>query len=157
MEILIKQAYDEPENIKTLFREYTAMLGVDLSFQDYDEKIKTLPGKYSPPYGRLYLAEYGGKLAGCAALRPINKEICEMKRLYVKPEYRKFGIGKLLAQTLIDDARKIKYKTILLDTLAILDAAVIMYKKLGFTETEPYYDNPLDNVIYMRMELAANE
>lgn len=80
-----------------------------------------------------------------------------MKRLYVKPEYRKFGIGKLLAQTLIDDARKIKYKTILLDTLAILDAAVIMYKKLGFTETEPYYDNPLDNVIYMRMELAANE
>lgn len=157
MEILIKQAYDEPENIKTLFREYTAMLGVDLSFQDYDEEIKTLPGKYSPPYGRLYLAEYGGKLAGCAALRPINKEICEMKRLYVKPEYRKFGIGKLLAQTLIDDARKIKYKTILLDTLAILDAAVIMYKKLGFTETEPYYDNPLDNVIYMRMELAANE
>lgn len=157
MEIQVKPAYDKPEIIKTLFDEYAAMLGVDLCFQDYDNEIKTLPGKYAPPYGRLYIAEYEGKPAGCAALRPINQEICEMKRLYVKCEYRKLGIGILLAETLINEAKIIPYKTILLDTLTRLEAAVKMYKKLGFRETAPYYDNPLDNVIYMRMELDRCE
>ncbi|HEX3010846.1 MAG TPA: GNAT family N-acetyltransferase [Syntrophomonadaceae bacterium] len=153
MKIIIKPAYDEIENIKTLFKEYKQMLGVNLDFQNYEQELDQLPGKYALPNGRLYIACNDDKAIGCIALRKINGAACEMKRLYVRPEFRGHKIGQMLAEQILADAAKLKYKYILLDTLTKLKSAVILYKKLGFYEIEPYYQNPLENVIYMRLEL----
>lgn len=155
MEIDIKAAYNDLENIKLLFNEYTTMLGVNLTFQGYDEEIKNLPGKYALPYGRLYIAYYNNKAAGCIALRKFENDGCEMKRLFVRPEYRHLKIGKKLVDKIIEDARelKYKYKYMVLDTLSNLHEAVSLYRKSGFQEVEAYYENPLDNVLYFKLEL----
>lgn len=153
MKIIIKPAYDEIENIRILFTEYKQMLGVNLDFQNYEQELEQLPGKYALPDGRLYIACNDDQATGCIALRKINVENCEMKRLYVRPEFRGHKIGQMLAEQILADAAKLKYKYILLDTLTTLKSAVILYKKLGFYEIEPYYQNPLENVIYMRLEL----
>lgn len=153
MEIDIKAAYNDLENIKLLFNEYTTMLGVNLTFQGYDEEIKNLPGKYALPYGRLYIAYYDNKAAGCIALRKFENDGCEMKRLFVRPEYRHLKIGKKLVDKIIEDARELKYKYMVLDTLSNLHEAVSLYKKSGFQEVEAYYENPLDNVLYFKLEL----
>jgi len=153
MEIKIKPAYDEIKSIKTLFAEYTQMLGVNLDFQNYEKELEQLPGKYALPDGRLYIAYAENKAAGCIALRRIDDAICEMKRLYVRPEFRGQKIGQMLAGQIIEDAAKLKYDFMVLDSLATLKSAVTLYKKLGFYEIEPYYQNPLDNVIYMRLAL----
>ena len=153
MEIDIKAAYNDLENIKLLFNEYTTMLGVNLTFQGYDEEIKNLPGKYALPYGRLYIAYYDNKAAGCIALRKFENDGCEMKRLFVRPEYRHLKIGKKLVDKIIEDARELKYKYMVLDTLSNLHEAVSIYRKSGFQEVEAYYENPLDNVLYFKLEL----
>lgn len=153
MKITIKPAYDEINSVKALFTEYTQMLGVDLDFQNYQQEVDQLPGKYALPDGRLYIACAEGKAVGCIALRRIDDAVCEMKRLYVKPEFRGHKVGQLLADRIIEDAAKLKYEYIVLDTLTKLQNAVNLYKKLGFYEIGPYYKNPLKNVIYMRKEL----
>lgn len=149
-------AYDDLETLKTLFNEYTSALGIDLAFQHYEEELRDLPGKYALPFGRLYLI-YDGHPAGCIGLRPLSKYHCEMKRLFVRPEFRGKGFGKILAQKILDDAKDIGYTKIYLDTLLSLDTAVKMYKKMGFRLTEPYYDNPYPNVAYFCMELSTSK
>lgn len=153
MSLMIKAAYDDLENIKTLFREYTNMLGVDLAFQGFEEELKKLPGKYSLPNGRMFTAYYNGKLAGCIALRSFGENGCEMKRLFVRPEFRKCHIGEVLVDKIIKDAKDIGYKYMVLDTLSTLIGAVNLYRKKGFKVIEAYYENPLENVLYFKLDL----
>lgn len=153
MSLKIIAAYDDLENIKTLFTEYTNMLGVDLAFQGFEEELKGLPGKYSLPKGRLFTAYYDNKLAGCIALRPFGENGCEMKRLFVRPEFRKCHIGEILVDKIIEDAKNIGYDYMVLDTLTTLTGAVNLYRKKGFIEIEPYYENPLENVLYFKLDL----
>jgi len=152
MKVSVKPAYDQIDNVKVLFAEYTQMLGVNLNFQNYKQELDQLPGKYALPDGRLYIAWVEDTAAGCIALRRINDQACEMKRLYVRPEFRGFKIGQMLADQVIADARQLKYDYMLLDTLKKLESAVTLYKKLGFYEIEPYYVNPLEDVVYMRLD-----
>lgn len=147
----IKLAYDEIGNVKILFQEYITMLGEDLTFQDYENELKNLPGKYKLPKGRLYTAYFENELAGCIALRPLEGNKCEMKRLYVRPKFRGKKIGKLLANMVIEDAIVLGYKSMLLDTLISLNSAVHLYKSLGFKEIAPYYYNPLKDVLYFEL------
>ncbi len=149
----IKPAYDRLDEVITLFREYHKMLGVDLNFQDFEKELKTLPGKYTTPDGRLYVIYLEGKLAGCIALRRYDETRCEMKRLFVRPQFRGLRLGQILAEKIIQDAKGIGYEEMILDTLASLESAVYMYRKMGFEEVEPYYDNPLDDVIYFKLKL----
>ncbi|MDD2587184.1 MAG: GNAT family N-acetyltransferase [Syntrophomonadaceae bacterium] len=153
MKVRIKPAYDEIDSVKELFTQYTEMLGVNLDFQNYEQELEHLPGKYALPDGRLYIACADNKAIGCIALRKINDTICEMKRLYVRPEFRGKKISQLLAEQIISDAAKLKYEYMVLDTFTSLKSAIALYKKLGFYEIEPYYQNPLENVVYMRLEL----
>lgn len=146
-------AYNDLETLKKLFEEYTSSLGIDLSFQNYEEEMHNLPGKYALPHGRLYII-YDGLAAGCVGLRSLNRLHCEMKRLYVRPNFRGKGFGKILAEKVISEAKTEGYTKMYLDTLLSLDTAVKMYKKLGFRETEPYYNNPYPNVAYFSMELG---
>lgn len=153
MDFIIKEAYHNLEDVKRLFKEYTEMLGVDLSFQHYDEEIAGLPGKYGKPYGRLYLAYHDAKAAGCIALRRFDQNTCELKRLYVRPEFRGKKAGEKLMKKAIADARMIGYKRICLDTLFTLQNAVHLYRNLGFYEIPAYYHNPLKNVLYFSIDL----
>lgn len=149
----IKTAYDRLDEVRTLFREYHKMLGVDLCFQNYEEELASLPGKYLPPDGRLYLIYLEGKLAGCIALRRFDETRCEMKRLFVRPQFRGLRLGQILAQHIIDDAKAIGYQAMVLDTLKSLESAVTMYRRMGFEEVAPYYDNPLNDVLYFQLTL----
>lgn len=136
-----------------IFREYQVSLGIDLCFQDFEQELAALPGKYAPPQGRLYLAFIDEKLAGCIALRPYQEEVCEMKRLYVRPQYRGQYLGLLLAREIIDEARKIGYRKMVLDTLDTMTGAQKLYRSLGFQEIEPYCFNPIDGALYMSLNL----
>lgn len=156
MSIEIQLAYNQLNEIKELFAEYTDMLGVDLSFQDYDKEINTLPGKYALPGGRLYIALCDHALAGCIALRPMDEKCCEMKRLFVRPQYRGLKIGKLLIDTIIAEAQSMQYEYMVLDTLASMEKALSIYKRLGFQEIEPYYHNPIQGAVYLRLDLRKH-
>lgn len=156
LSIKIYLAYDEIENVIELFKEYAKWLGIDLCFQNFDEELKTLPGLYALPKGRLYIARYEGKLAGCAALKPVENNKCEMKRLYVKPEYRGHKIGKILVDKIINDAKNMKYNAMLLDTLTSFKEALALYRQKGFCDTKPYYKNPSENVVYMSLDLQKD-
>ncbi len=140
-----------------VFREYGASLDIDLCFQNFEDEIASLPGDYAPPAGQLLLAYVGGELAGCGALRRFadadDANACEMKRLYVRPAYRRFGLGRLLAQALLDEARRAGYSAILLDTLDDMEAARELYASLGFVEIPPYYFNPIPGAHYLKAEL----
>lgn len=147
-----------PEDIeaaRALFREYQQALGVDLCFQGFDEELATLPGKYAPPDGRLFLVKRGDAVAGCIALRRLDDAAGEVKRLYVRPGYRGFGLGPMLAMALLDAARVVGYRRLVLDTLADMKAARALYQALGFREIAPYYENPLPGAIYMALDLAS--
>lgn len=141
-----------------LFREYGASLGVDLGFQNFDAEVASLPGAYAPPAGCLLLASVGGELGGCAAFRPIvvaaHAGACEMKRLYVRPAFRRYGLGRLLAEALLDAARRAGHRSMLLDTLGNMSAAQKLYASLGFEEIEPYYRNPFPDVLYLKANLT---
>lgn len=160
MEIKMLPAYDHPQEVGLLFKEYTDMLiAGDPSFkkyldiQHYDEEVAHLEAKYGAPDGRLYLAYWDGELAGCIGLRKIDEEACEMKRLYVRPAFRGKHIGDRLVEKIIGDAREIGYSRMLLDTLPFLKSAIHMYRKYGFYEVESYNDSPMDTSIYMRLDL----
>ena len=140
-----------PEQIGTvaaLFREYASSLGVDLSFQHFEEELASLPGDYAPPRGRLLLAS-----EGCVALRPLDGDICEMKRLYVRPSARGTGLGRALIERAIDEARAIGYRAMRLDTLPAMHAAKSLYRELGFREIEPYRFNPVEGTKYFELNL----
>ncbi len=160
MSIELVEAYTHKEEVKALFNEYTQML-IDgdsnfkdyLGLQNYEHELENLEDKYGLPYGRLYLALYDRVLAGCIALRKIDNENCEMKRLYVKPRFRGKKIASFLVQHIIEEAREIGYKHILLDTLPFLETAINMYKNYGFYEIESYNNSPMDNLIYLKYDL----
>ena len=160
MGIKIIPAYDHSQEIRELFSEYTEMLiSGDPAFkeyletQNYDDELEHLEDKYGMPAGRLYLAYCDGKTAGCIGLKKLDDDNCEMKRLYVRPEFRGRKIGGLLIQKIIDDAKTIGYKHMLLDTLPFLESAVHMYKKWGFYEIGCYNDSPMESSIYMQLDL----
>ncbi len=160
MDIKITPAYGEREEISILFSEYTDMLTANdesfkkyLDIQHYDEEISHLESKYGMPDGRLYLIHCDRKLAGCIGLRKIDNQSCEMKRLYVRPEFRGKKLGNILVEKIIADAREIGYSYMLLDTLPFLQSAICMYKKFGFYEIESYNNSPMDTSIYMKLDL----
>lgn len=160
MNIEIIPAYQHQQEIGALFSEYTDMLiAGDSSFrkyldiQHYDEELAHLEMKYGAPDGRLYLARCDGAAAGCIGLRKIDKQTCEMKRLYVRPRFRGNRIGEQLVQKVITDAREIGYSAMLLDTLPFLEPAIRMYQKFGFYPIDCYNDSPLSSSIFMRLEL----
>lgn len=160
MSVKILSAYHSVREIGELFSEYTDMLiAGDSSFkkyleiQNYDEELRHLEVKYGLPYGRLYLAYCGGKLAGCIGLRKIDDENCEMKRLYVRPQFRGQQVGRQLVEKILGDAREIGYSHMLLDTLPFLQSAVKMYKAYGFYEIPCYNNSPMDSSIYMKLDL----
>jgi putative acetyltransferase len=139
---------------RELFLEYAQSLGFSLCFQNFDQELAELPGDYAPPEGRLLLAEYDGHVAGCVALHKLDAEACEMKRLYLRPQFRGKGIGRLLANKIIADAREIGYRRMRLDTVEpVMKDAVAMYRKLGFKDIDPYRPNPMAGAMYMELEL----
>lgn len=153
LELIDSATHPYLEATRDLLREYQRSIGVDLCFQDFEKELLELPGKYLPPDGRLYAALVGEKLAGTVALRRHDAQAAEMKRLYLRPEFHGMGLGKLMAQHIIEDARQAGYARILLDTLSSMKAAQGIYKKLGFTETDAYAFNPVVGVKYMALQL----
>lgn len=153
MEITIKPAYDELESVKVLFHEYADMLGIDLYYQSFEQELDSLPGKYAPPEGRLYIAQCDGRAAGCVALRALGGVRCEMKRLFVRPEYRCLGIGKRLVMRVVEDATALHYRQMCLDTLLSLEKAVALYEAVGFRRIEPYCFNPTADALYYGLDL----
>lgn len=143
--------------VRDIFREYAHQLGVDLCFQGFEEELAQLPGDYAAPRGTLKLALVDGQIAGCCALRPLDSSdypnAAEMKRLYVRKPYRRFGLGRQLAETVLDVARTEGYHSVLLDTLDEMEAARALYVDLGFEEIAPYYHNPLAGAHYLKVDL----
>lgn len=140
-----------------IFREYAIGLGVDLCFQDFDAELADLPGEYGAPRGALLLAKVDGAMAGCCALRPLDSSdyanAAEMKRLYVRSDYRGLSLGRQLAEAILDTARIAGYDSVLLDTLDEMEVARAMYEDLGFKEIPPYYHNPLSGAHYLKVDL----
>ena len=153
MEFLQAESEAHVEEARRLFREYEASIGVDLCFQNFQSELDGLPGDYAPPSGRLVLAREGEGTAGCVALRKIDDGVCEMKRLFVRPQFRGTGLGRRLAERLISDARLIGYERMRLDTLPSMREAQALYRKLGFVETQPYRFNPVEGTLYMELIL----
>lgn len=142
---------------REILREYADSLAIDLSFQDFDTELASLPGDYAPPGGRLLLAYVGGQLAGCGGLKALtdvdHANACEMKRLFVRPAFRRFGLGRAIAEAVLDEARRAGYSVVLLDTLDEMESARELYATLGFEEVAPYYYNPIPGAHYLKMEL----
>ncbi|MFC5497141.1 GNAT family N-acetyltransferase [Caenimonas terrae] len=145
------------EAVREIFREYAQGLGVDLCFQDFETELATLPGEYAPPRGTLLLATVDGRLAGCCALRPMDAadypNAAEMKRLYVRRAFRGLGLGRQLAEAVLDAARQAGYSSVLLDTLDDMEAARGLYEDLGFEEIPPYYHNPIAGAHYLKADV----
>jgi len=153
--IQVNQEGSFMNEVRTLFREYEKELNENLCFQSFEEELKNPLTKYGPPKGVLYIAEWNKETAGCIALMTLKEKTeCEMKRLYVRPQFRTHQIGKALVEQLLKDASALGYKKMKLDTLQKLQAAISLYKKTGFVETTAYYENPLDEVMYMEQILS---
>jgi putative acetyltransferase len=153
VQILPAQTERDLHIVHDLFQEYADSLELDLCFQNFAEELATLPGKYAPPSGRLLLAACEETIAGCVALRGIAPGIAEMKRLYVRPAFRRKRIGRLLAEAVIEAARRIGYIRMRLDTLGTMREAIALYQSLGFGRIPPYYDNPSDCAVFMELVL----
>lgn len=160
MAVEIKLAYDAQEEVSALFREYTAMLLENdpsfaeyLAIQHYDAEVRHLEDKYGLPSGRLYIAWVDEQAVGCIGLRRLDATRCEMKRLYVRPGFRGHHLARRLVETILDDARAIGYREMLLDTLPFLENAIELYRRFGFYETGAYNDSPMDTTIYMKLDL----
>lgn len=143
--------------VRSIFREYAASLGVDLCFQDFETELAHLPGDYDAPRGALLLAEVEGAIAGCCALRPLDNadypNASEMKRLFVRKAFRGFGLGRELAEAILDRARQSGYACVLLDTLDAMESARALYADLGFEEIPPYYHNPISGAHYLKVDI----
>jgi len=135
--------------VTSLFREYAQSLGIDLSFQNFEAELTTLPGKYRAPAGQLLLAWQGEEVLGCIALRPVSDDTCEMKRLYVRPQARGERLGRRLVEQLCTEARQVGYRRIVLDTLPSMGEAVHLYQSLDFQVTDPYIFNPLPGALFL--------
>ncbi|MEF3275544.1 MAG: GNAT family N-acetyltransferase [Chloroflexus sp.] len=155
LHVVVEQAAtpSQLDQIRELFREYAASLPIDLGYQGFAAELATLPGVYAPPQGRLWLALVNGIAAGCIALRPLTGDICELKRLYVRPPFRNDGLGWHLASRLIAEATAIGYQLMRLDTLPSMQQAIRIYERLGFTRCAPYYPTPIAETIFMERRL----
>ena len=144
--------------VRAIFQEYADSLDVDLEFQNFADELAHLPGEYSAPRGLLLLAEVDGSIAGCCGLRPLDSvdyaNAGEMKRLYVRKAFRGFGLGRLLAEAILDAAHQAGYACVLLDTLDGMEAARALYAELGFTEIPPYYHNPVSGSHYLKADIG---
>ncbi len=151
------QTPDELQATRLIFEEYATQLGIDLGFQDFDAELANLPGEYAAPRGALLLALVDGEIAGCCALRSLDaadySSACEMKRLFVRKAFRRFGLGRQLAEVIIDAARIAGYRHLLLDTLSDMESARALYKDLGFEDIPPYYHNPIAGAHYLKVDL----
>lgn len=154
MKLIQATSDEEIRQARQLFEEYAAWLGLNLCFQNFDKELAELPGPYAPPSGRLFLAYDNDQLAGCIALRQIGDGISEMKRLYVRPEFRGQGLGRGLTENLLREAGEIGYRRVRLDTLpGKMDQAIAMYRALGFKNIAPYYNNPVVGAAFMELVL----
>ncbi len=138
---------------RALFEEYAESLGVDLCFQNFSQELATLPGDYAPPAGALLLAWIEGNAVGCVALRRLDEECCEMKRLYVRPDARGHRLGRLLAESIVVAGKELGYRRMRLDTLPSMQTAIALYHSLGFREISPYRNNPVPGAVYLEKEL----
>jgi len=156
--IIPAETADLISTARELIMEYAAWLEFKLCFQGFDEEMRTLPGTYAPPSGRLLLALWDQRPAGVIALRALDEPgLCEMKRLYVRPEFRGHGIGRILAERVIADAAEIGYSRIRLDTIqGKMGEAIAMYRRLGFRETAPYYSTPVGQTLFMELALDSS-
>jgi putative acetyltransferase len=158
MKLIQVKSDQEVQQARLLFEEYATWLGFSLCFQNFDKELAGLPGDYSPPTGRLLLAVENDQVAGCVALRKIGEGTGEMKRLYVRPEFRGKGLGRTLTETVIKAARDLGYERLRLDTLpGKMDQAIAMYRSLGFRSIESYYNNPYADAAYMELTLNRKE
>lgn len=159
-QLLTPTTPEQLDATRTIFREYAHGLGVDLCFQNFEDELAQLPADYAPTRGSLLLAMHGDEVAGCCALRPLDNvdvaNAAEMKRLYVRPAFRGLGLGRKLAQAILDDAMRLGYDCVLLDTLDDMEAARAMYEDLGFVEIPPYYHNPLPGAHYLKVDIRAD-
>lgn len=154
MNLIQASSTEEVQQARQLFEEYAAWLGINLCFQNFDREFAELPGDYAPPSGRLFLADDGDDVMGCVALRKIGDRVGEMKRLYVRPQFRGRGLGRTLTEKLIAEAKQIGYASLRLDTLpGKMDQAIAMYRSLGFREIPPYYKNPVAGATFMELDL----
>ena len=143
------------DEARTLFKQYEASLGISLCFQSFEQELANLPGNYAPPSGRLLLARIGGDVTGCIALRRMDDGACEMKRLYLRPEFRGTGLGAKMVEAILEEARQIGYSKMRLDTLpGRMDKAITLYRSIGFKEISPYYNNPSSEALYMELDLT---
>jgi len=155
MQRIHAESAEHLEAVRCLFREYAEALGIDLGFQGFEEELAGLPGRYAPPEGRLLVALVDGKAVGCVALRKLEQGICEMKRLYVCPAHRGRGLGRRLAQAILEEARGIGYQRMRLDSLLSLNEATALYRSLGFVEIPAYTHNPLPEALFMELVLEG--
>ena len=158
IEFITPESPEELDATRQIFSEYAQQLGIDLCFQNFDAELANLPGEYAPPGGALLLALVDGEIAGCCALRGLDSvdypNAAEMKRLYVRKAFRRFGLGRQLAEAVLDIARIDGYSCVLLDTLDDMESARALYAELGFAEISPYYHNPIPGAHYLKVDLA---
>ena len=158
MDIFQAHSDDDIQRARVLFEEYASDISISLCFQNFDRELKNLPGDYAPPDGRLLLATEDDQLAGCIALRKLEPGVCEIKRLFVRPAYRGKRLGKVLIESIIDEARKLGYTTMRLDTLpGRMDKAIALYQSIGFVEISPYCENPVEGAKFMELDLQPRE
>ena len=157
LQFITPDSADDLAATRQIFTEYASQLGIDLCFQNFEDELASLPGEYSPPRGALLLALVDGEVAGCGGLRPLDSvdypNAAEMKRLYVRKAFRRFGLGRQLVEALLDAARVAGYHSVLLDTLDDMESARALYTDLGFEDIPPYYHNPLAGAHYLKVDL----
>jgi len=154
MQIILGESDEDLARTRALFLEYAASLSFNLCFQNFEKELAELPGEYGPPDGRLLLALHETDAAGCVALRKIGDGVCEMKRMYVRPQFRGKGIGRALALAVIEEARAIGYRLMRLDTVREMKEAIALYHSLGFQDIAPYRHNPIPGATFMELALV---